>query len=162
MKTSQSKSHVHHHFKLLVRKVSCNMLFSLISCCIAATVIAADENYRSGYLIIRENKYFAGQVAKQTNSPSLMSCVQECLRHPWCTSINFKEAFLEKRSSGNCELNKHDFSAINFDSGKLTQQLGTTFTMFLKVRRSKTLPWSMCKKTVTFSLRPLGLVTKIA
>ena len=138
------------------------MLFPLISCCIAATVIAADENYRSGYLIIRENKYFAGQVAKETNSPSLMSCVQECLRHPWCTSINFKEAFLEKSSSGNCELNKHDFSAINDDTRKLTQQLGTTFTMFLKVRRSKTLPWSMCEKTVTFSLRPLGPVTKIA
>ena len=46
------------------------MLFSLISCCIVATVIAADENYRSGYLIIRENKYFADQVAKETNSPS--------------------------------------------------------------------------------------------
>ena len=79
MKTSQSKSHVHHHFKLLIGKVSCNMLFSLISCCIAATVVAADENYRSGYLIIRENNYFAGQAAKETNSPSLMSCVQECL-----------------------------------------------------------------------------------
>ena len=133
----QLESHVHHHYKHLVRKVSCNMLFSLISFCIGAAVIAADENYRSGYLIIRENKYFAGQVAKENNSPSLMSCVQECLRHPWCTSINFKEAFLEKSSSGNCELNKNDFSAKNFDSGKLTQQLDTTFTMFLKVRRSK-------------------------
>ena len=137
MTTLQLKSHVHHHFKLLVRKVSCNMLLSLISCCIAATVIAANENYRSGYLIIRENKYFAGQVAKETNSPSLMSCVQKCLRHPWCTSINFKEAFLEKISSGNCELlNKHDFSAINDDTSKLNQQLGTTFAMFLKVRKS--------------------------
>ena len=137
MTTLQLESHVHHHFKLLVRKVSCNMLFSLISCCIVATVIAADENYRSGYLIIRENKYFAGQVAKETNSPSLMACVQECLRHSWCTSINFKEAFLEKSSSGNCELNNNDFSAKNFDSGKLTQQLGTTFAMFVKVRSSK-------------------------
>ena len=137
MTTLHLISHVHHHYKHLVRKVSCNMFLSLISCCIAVTVIAADENYRSGYLIIRENKYFAGQVVKETNSPSLMSCVQECLRHPWCTSINFKEAFLEKSSSGNCELNKHDFSAINLDSGKLTQQLGTTFTMFLKVRSYK-------------------------
>ena len=113
------------------------MLLSLISCCIAATVIAAHGNYRSGYLIIRENKYFADQVAKETNLPSLMACVQECLRHSWCTSINFKEAFLEKSSSGNCELNNNDFSAKNFDSGKLTQQLGTTFAMFVKVRSSK-------------------------
>ena len=112
------------------------MLLSVISCCIAATVIAADENYRSAYLIIKENKYFAGHVAKETDSPSLMSCVQECLRHPWCTSSNFEDKS-EKSSSGNCQLNKHNFFAINDDTSKFSQQLGTSFTMFLKVRRSK-------------------------
>ncbi|CAH3123432.1 unnamed protein product, partial [Porites lobata] len=54
-----------------------------------------------------------------------MSCSQACLRHSWCTSSNFKE------SSGNCELNKHEFSTTDDDT-KLTDNPGTTFSMFLK------------------------------
>ena len=68
-------------------------------------------------------------------------------------NTNFKE------SSGNCELNKHEFSTADDDT-KLTDNPGTTFLMFLKVRkvpnfhcldnksvRVQTSLISLCKKT---------------
>ena len=74
------------------------------------------------------NKRLHGYVVKKIDSTDEMSCSQACLRHSWCTSSNFKE------SSGNCELNKHEFSTTDDDT-KLTDNPGTTFSIFLKVRK---------------------------
>ena len=96
-----------------------------------ATVFTAEESFRTVYMVSWQNKRLAGKAVKNTDSPSLMSCSQLCLKHSWCTSTNFKESF-GKSSESYCELNKHDFKAIN-DETKLTDQPGTAFTTFLKV-----------------------------
>ncbi|CAH3175700.1 unnamed protein product, partial [Porites evermanni] len=80
---------------------------------------------RSSYIKTRENKRLHGHVVKKIDSTDEMSCSRACLRHSWCTSSNFNE------SSGNCELNKHEFSPTDDDT-KLTDNPGTTFSMFLK------------------------------
>lgn len=85
------------------------------------------------YTTSRQNKQLAGKVVKNIDTPGLMSCSQSCLKHSWCTSTNFKESF-GKSSKGNCELNKHEISPIR-DESKLKDERGTTFTMFLKVRK---------------------------
>ena len=103
------------------------MISSLILCFIVRAVLAAEEESRSAYIKTRENKRLHGYVVKRIDSMDEMSCSQACLRHSWCTSSNFKE------SSGNCELNKHEFSPTD-DGTKLTDNPGTTFSMFLKVR----------------------------
>ena len=77
---------------------------------------------------MRENKRLHGYVVKKIDSTDEMSCSQACLRHSLCISSNIKE------SSGNCELNKHDFSTTDDDT-KLTDNPDTTFSMFLKVRK---------------------------
>ena len=73
----------------------------------------------STWLCCKENRFYTDE----------MACSQACLRHSWCTSSNFKE------SSGSCELNKHEFSITVDDDSKLTDNTGTTFSMFLKVSR---------------------------
>ena len=90
-------------------------------------VLAAEEESRSAYIVTQEKKCLHGYAVKRTDSTNEMSCNQACLRHSWCTSSNFKE------SSGNCELNKHEFSITTDDDTKLTDNTGTTFSMFLKV-----------------------------
>ena len=105
-----------------------NMISSLIFCFIVGAVLAAEEDSRSAYIKTQENKRLHGYVVKKIDSTDEMSCSQACLRHSWCTSSNFKE------SSGNCELNKHEFSTTD-DNTKLTDNPGTTFSMFLKVRK---------------------------
>ena len=105
-----------------------NMISSLIFCFIVGAVLAAEEDSRSAYIKTQENKRLHGYVVKKIDSTDEMSCSQACLRHSWCTSSNFKE------SSGNCELNKHEFSTTDDDT-KLTDNPGTTFSMFLKVRK---------------------------
>ena len=104
------------------------MISSLIFCFIVGAVLAAEEESRSAYLKTRENKRLHGYVVKRIDSTDEMSCSIACLRHSWCTSSNFKE------SSGNCELNKHEFSLTD-DGTKLTDNPGTTFSVFLKVRK---------------------------
>ena len=104
------------------------MISSLIFCFIVGTVLAAEEESRSTYIKTRENKRLHGYVNKRIDSTDEMSCSKACLRYSWCTSSNFKE------SSGNCELNKHEFSPGD-DGTKLTDNRGTTFSMFLKVRK---------------------------
>ena len=104
------------------------MISSLIFCFIVGAVLAAEEDSRSAYIKTQENKRLHGYVVKKIDSTDEMSCSQACLRHSWCTSSNFKE------SSGNCELNKHEFSTTDDDT-KLTDNPGTTFSMFLKVRK---------------------------
>ena len=96
-----------------------------------AAVFTTEEIFRSVYTVSWQNKRLSGKAVKNIGSPSVMSCSQLCLRHSWCTSTNFKESF-GKSSESNCELNKHDFKAIN-DETKLTDQPGTAFTTFLKV-----------------------------
>ena len=100
-----------------------------------AAVFTTEEIFRSVYTVSWQNKRLSGKAVKNIGSPSLMSCSQLCLKHSWCTSTNFKESF-GKSSESNCELNKHDFKAIN-DETKLTDQPGTAFTTFLKVRSYK-------------------------
>ena len=99
---------------------------------IAPMVFAIEENVKSAYSIVKENKRITNQTFKTVGSSSLMSCSQACLRQSWCTSTNY--VFLKRSSEGNCEQNKHKFSSIN-DDIKLTDESGTTFTMFLKVRK---------------------------
>ena len=104
------------------------MISSLIFCFVVDAVLAAEEDSRSAYIKTQENKRLHGYVVKKIDSTDEMSCSQACLRHSWCTSSNFKE------SSGNCELNKHEFS-ISDDDTKFTDNPGTTFSMFLKVKK---------------------------
>ena len=104
------------------------MISSLIFCFVVGAVLAAEEDSRSAYIKTQENKRLHGYVVKKIDSTDEMSCSQACLRHSWCTSSNFKE------SSGNCELNKHEVSTTDDDT-KLTDNPGTTFSVFLKVRK---------------------------
>ena len=104
------------------------MISSLIFCFIVGAVLAAEEDFRSAYIKTREDKRLPGYVVKKIDSTGGISCSKACLRHSWCTSSNFKE------SSGNCELNKHEVSTDDDDT-KLTDNPGTTFSMFLKVRK---------------------------
>ena len=105
------------------------MICSLIFCFIFGQILAAEEESRSSYIVAQENKRLLGYAVKRIDSTDEMACSQACLRHSWCTSSNFKE------SSGNCELNKHEFSITADDDTKLTDNTGPTFLMFLKVRR---------------------------
>ena len=105
------------------------IICSLIFCFIFGAVLAAEEESRSSYIVAQENKRLHGYAVKRIDSTDEMACSQACLRHSWCTSSNFKE------SSGNCELNKHKFSITADDDTKLTDNTGTTFSMFLKVSR---------------------------
>ena len=105
------------------------MICLLIFCFIFGAVLAAEEESRSSYIVAQENKRLHGYAVKRIDSTDEMACSQACLRHSWCTSSNFKE------SSGNCELNKHEFSITTDGDTKLTDNTGTTFSMFLKVSR---------------------------
>ena len=105
------------------------MICSVIFCLIFRAGLAAEEESRSSYIVAQENKRLHGYAVKRIHSTDEMSCSQACLRHSWCTSSNFKE------SSGNCELNNHEFSITADGDTKLTDNTGTTFAMFLKVRR---------------------------
>ena len=86
---------------------------------------------RSSYFITRENKQLKEYVVKRFDSPSLLSCSQQCMRNAWCTSTNYKMSS-KKDGKGTCELNKHDISLIN-ESANLHDQKGVIFSMLLKV-----------------------------
>ena len=100
---------------------------------ILTSVLAVEEEStsRSARFITRENKQLKDHVVKRLESPSLLSCSQQCLRNPWCTSTNYK-ASSKKDDKGTCELNKHEISLIN-DNTKFLEQEGTTFSMRLEV-----------------------------
>ena len=87
---------------------------------------------RSSYFETRENKQLIGYVVKRFDSPSLLSCVQQCLRNARCTSTNFKFSS-KKDGEGTCELNKHDISVVNGDNINLHDQEGVIFSILLKV-----------------------------
>ena len=105
------------------------IICSLIFCFIFGAVLAAEEESRSSYIVAQENKRLHGYAVKKIDSTDGMSCSQASLRHSLCTSSNFKE------TSGNCELNNHEFSITADGDTKLTDNTGTTVSMFLKVRR---------------------------
>ena len=86
---------------------------------------------RSSYFTTRENKQLKGYVVKRFDSPSLLSCGQQCMRNAWCTSTNYKMSS-KKDSKGTCELNKHDISLIKENTNFHDQQ-GVTFSILLKV-----------------------------
>ena len=88
---------------------------------------------RSSYFTTRENKQLNGYVVKRFDSPSLLSCDQQCMRYAWCTSTNY-EMSTKKDGKGTCELNKHDISLI-YENAEFVDQEGVTFSMLLKVNR---------------------------
>ena len=93
-----------------------------------------EENFgsrRSSHFGMRENKQLVGYVVKRFDSPSLLSCGQQCMRNAWCTSTNYKMPS-KMDGKGTCELNKHDISLINENAG-LHDQRGVTFSMLVKV-----------------------------
>ena len=99
------------------------------------TVFSSEETAtvsRSLYFTTRENKQLKGYVIKRLNSPSLLSCGQQCMRNAWCTSTNYKKPS-KKGGKGTCELNKHaDISLIN-ESTNFHDQQGVIFCMLLVI-----------------------------
>ena len=93
--------------------------------------VNADSTFsRSSYFTTRENKQLKRYVVKRFDSPSLLSCGQQCMRNAWCTSTNYK-MLSKKDGKGTCELNKHDVSPN--DDNNFQNQKGATFSMLLKV-----------------------------
>ena len=88
---------------------------------------------RSLYFITRENKQLEGYVVKRFDSPSLLSCGQQCMRYAWSTSTNYKMLF-EKDGKGTCELNKHDISLVD-ENANFHDQQGVTFSMLLVISK---------------------------
>ena len=100
----------------------------------STAVFFSEENsisFPSSYFEVRENMQLKGYVVKRFDSPSLLSCGQQCMRYAWCTSTNYKMLF-EKDGKGTCELNKHDISPIN-QNAEFHDQQGVTFSTLLKV-----------------------------
>ena len=96
---------------------------------------SAEENpkiSRYSFFETLENKRLKGYLAKRFDSPSLLSCGQQCLRNTWCTSTNFKFSS-KKKEEGTCELNKHDLSIVN-EKNNFFDDEGTTFSLLHKVR----------------------------
>jgi len=86
---------------------------------------------RSSYFEIQENMQLKGYVVKRFDTPSLLSCSQQCMRNAWCTSTNYKMSS-KKDGKGTCELNKHDISVIN-ENINFHDQQGVAFFVKLKV-----------------------------
>ena len=100
----------------------------------STAVFSTKENSissRSSYFETRENKQLKGYVVKRFDSPSLLSCSQQCMRNAWCTSTNYKMSS-KKDGKRTCELNKHDISLI-YENTNFHDQQGVTFLMKLKV-----------------------------
>ena len=93
----------------------------------------ADSTFsRSSYFTTVENKQLKGYVVKRFDSPSLLSCGQQCMRYAWCTSTNYKMSS-KKDGKGTCELNKHDISLVNENNIFLQDEMGVSFALLLKV-----------------------------
>jgi len=115
-----------------------SMLFLIFLLFQAFAVFCAEENLstiRSSYFAMRENKKLKGYVVKRLDSPSLLSCNQQCMRNAWCTSTNYKISS-KKDGKGTCELNKHDISLIN-EHANFHNKHGVTFSTMLKVFNMK-------------------------
>ena len=86
----------------------------------------------SSYFTTVEKKRLKGYVVKRFDSPSLLSCGQQCMRNAWCTSTNYKMSS-KRGGKGTCELNKHDISLINENNTFLHDEMGVSFALLLKV-----------------------------
>ena len=85
----------------------------------------------SSYFTIRENKRFKGYVVKRFDSPSLLSCDQQCMSNAWYTSTNY-EMSSNKDDKGTCEVNKkHNISLINEHNTFLHCEMGATLALLL-------------------------------
>ena len=110
-------------------------LFLFQAIAVYFTEVNADPTFSpSSYFTTRENKQLKGYVVKRFDSPSLLSCGQQCMRNAWCTSTNYKMPS-KMDGKGTCELNKHDISHINENTDFHNQQ-GVTFSMLLQVNAS--------------------------
>ena len=111
--------------------MGCKNVFFLVlvqTIAIFLTEVNADSTFsRSSYFTTRENKQLKGYVVKRFDSPSLLSCGQQCTRNAWCTSTNYKMSS-KKDGKGTCELNKHDISLIN-ENIFLYDEIGVTFAL---------------------------------
>ena len=108
------------------------LLFFLLQ---TVAVFAAEETpafSRSSYFATLENKQLKGYVVKRFDSPSLLSCGQQCMRNEWCTSTNYKMSS-KKEGKGTCELNKHEVPLVN-ENTNFRDQHGVTFLTILKVK----------------------------
>ena len=93
----------------------------------------ADSTFsRSSYFTTVENKQLKGYVVKRFDSPSLLSCGQQCMRYAWCTSTNYKMSS-KKDGKGTCELNRHDISLISENNTFLHDEMRVSFALLLKV-----------------------------
>ena len=107
-------------------------LFLLQAIAVFFTEVNSDLTFsRSLYFTTLQNKQLEGYVVKRFDSPSLLSCGQQCMRNAWCTSTNYKMSS-KKDGKGTCELNKHDISLID-ENAEFVVQKGVTFSMLLKV-----------------------------
>ena len=114
------------------------MLFLLQYIALLST--EGNSTSRSSYFEIRENKQLEGYVVKRFDSPSLLSCGQQCLRNACCTSTNYKMSS-RKDGKGTCELNKYDISLNLFIKSIQT-------SLMLKHRPPK--PYKLLKFFVSF------------
>ena len=111
------------------------LLLSFLQWMMKTSEVFTDEetsvSSRSRYIMTKENMRFNGHVLKRFESPSLLSCSHACIRTEWCTSTNFK-LLSKKYDKGTCELNKHDISLVNENTG-FHHQEDVTFSMSFKV-----------------------------
>ena len=115
------------------------LLFMLQAIVIFSVKEDVDSTFsRSSYFTTRQNKQLMGYVVKRFDSPSLLSCSQQCMRNAWCTSTNYKMSS-KKDGKGTCELNKHDISPIKENINFLYDETGVTFALLLKVKDSSLL-----------------------
>ena len=107
-------------------------LFLLQAIAVFFAEVNADSTFsRSSYFKTQENIQLKGYVVKRFDSPSLLSCNQQCMRYSWCTSTNYKMSS-KNDGKGTCELNKHDISLID-ENAEFHDQQGVTFSTLLKV-----------------------------
>ena len=115
--------------------MGCTTVFLFVSLLqLTAVFSAAKESPTfslSSTIRILENKQLIGYVVKRFDSPSLLSCGQQCRRNEWCTSTNYKMPS-KMGGKGICELNKHDISLIN-ENTNFHDEEGVSFLMLLKV-----------------------------
>ena len=75
--------------------------------------------------IFRPDAFLAAHVMDVVASPSALQCGHQCLRRPWCISVNFRQG------SGRCDLN--DYGAPSADASLdelLTHRPGYVFYQF--------------------------------
>ena len=119
----------------------------------STAVFSTNENSissRSSYFEIIENKQLKGYVVERFDSPSLLSCGQQCMRYAWCTSTNYKMSS-KKDGKGTCELNKHDISLIN-ENINFHDQQGVAFLMMLKVTCMSLPQMTRFRQTTDYSI----------